>query len=114
MEIEIRSQNLHADEATVEHVERRMEFALEQFNTWISHVQVHLEDVNGPRRGIDKQCRILVNLKGGKTIKVEDTDVDMIAVINRAADRIGQVVSREVDRRRDKRTNGINLAPSEG
>ncbi len=75
MEVEIRSQNLHVDEATTTHVQRRMNFALEQFNSWITHVLVHLEDVNGPRRGIDKQCRILVNLKGGKTIKVEDLDV---------------------------------------
>jgi putative sigma-54 modulation protein len=103
MEVEIRSQNLHADEETKSHVERRMNFALEQFNSWITHVQVHLEDVNGPRRGVDKQCRILVNIKGGKTIKVEDMDTDMISAVNRAADRVGQVVSREVDRRREKK-----------
>ena len=103
MELDIRSQNLHVDEATESHVQRRMNFALEQFNSWITRVQVHLEDVNGPRRGIDKQCRILVNLKGGKTIKVEDLDVDLIAAVNRAADRVGQVVSREVDRRREKK-----------
>ena len=103
MEVEIRSQNLHLDEETQSHVERRMNFALEQFNSWITRVQVHLEDVNGPRRGVDKQCRILVNIKGGKTIKVEDLDVDMIAAVNRAADRLGQVVSREVHRRREKK-----------
>lgn len=103
MEVEIRSQNLHVDEAIEIHVQRRMEFALQQFNSWITHVLVHLEDVNGPRRGLDKQCRILVKLKGGKTIKVEDIDVDMTAVVNRAADRVGQVVSREVDRRREKK-----------
>lgn len=103
MEIEIRSQNLHVDEAIESHVQRRMEFALEQFNSWITHVLVHLEDVNGPRRGIDKQCRILVNLKGGKTIKVEDLDADMISAVNRSADRVGQVVGREVDRRREKK-----------
>jgi len=108
MEVEIRSQNLHVDEAIKTHVERRMEFALEQFNSWISHVLVHLEDVNGPRRGIDKQCRILVSIKGGKTIKVEDIDVDMISVVNRAADRVGQVVGREVDRRREKKADGLN------
>jgi putative sigma-54 modulation protein len=103
MEVEIRSQNLHLDEETQSHVERRMNFALEQFNSWITRVQVHLEDVNGSRRGVDKQCRILVNIKGGKTIKVEDLDVDMIAAVNRAADRLGQVVSREIDRRREKK-----------
>jgi putative sigma-54 modulation protein len=103
MELDIRSQNHHVDDETTTHVERRMSFALEQFDSWISHVMVHLEDVNGPRRGVDKQCRILVNLKGGKTIKVEDMDVNMISAINRAADRVGQVVSREVDRRREKK-----------
>jgi ribosomal subunit interface protein len=103
MEVEIRSQKHHVDEETETLVERRMNFALEQFNSWITHVQVHLEDVNGPRKGVDKQCRILVNIKGGKTIKVEDMDVDMIAAVNRAADRVGQVVSREIDRRREKK-----------
>jgi putative sigma-54 modulation protein len=103
MELEIRSQNMHVDEPTTTHVERKMNFALEQFNSWITRVAVHLEDVNGPRRGVDKQCRILVNLKGGKTIKVEDLDVDLISAVNRAADRVGQVVSREIDRRREKK-----------
>ncbi len=103
MEVEISSQNFHVDDETESHVERRMEFALKQFNSWITHVQVHLEDVNGPRRGIDKKCRILVNIKGGKTIKIEDLDADLISAINRAADRVGQVVGREIDRRREKK-----------
>jgi putative sigma-54 modulation protein len=103
MELAIRSQNMNVDEATSSHVERKMLFALEQFDSWITRVAVHLEDVNGPKRGVDKHCRVLVNIKGGKTIKVEDTDVDMILAVNRAADRLGQVVSREVDRRREKK-----------
>jgi putative sigma-54 modulation protein len=103
MELDIRAQNLHVDEATEELVQQKMDTALEQFDTWITRVMVHLEDVNGPRRGVDKQCRVLVNLKGGKTIKVEDLDEDMVSAINRAADRVGQAVSREVDRRREKK-----------
>ena len=103
MELEISSQNMNVDAETESQVERRMEFALKQFNSWITRVQVHLEDVNGPRRGIDKKCRILVNIKGGKTIKIEDLDADLIAAVNRAADRLGQVVSREIERRREKK-----------
>ncbi len=103
MQVEINAQNLHLDPATEEHVERQMNFALGQFNSWITRVKVHLEDVNGNKRGIDKQCRILVGLKGGKTIKVQDLDANLTAAINRAADRVGQAVSREVDRRRDKK-----------
>jgi putative sigma-54 modulation protein len=103
MQVEIRGQKLYVDQATKEHVQRQMEFALGQFNSWITRATVHLEDVNGAKGGIDKQCRILVNFKGGKTIKIQDLDADMIVAINRAADRLGQAVAREVDRRRDKK-----------
>jgi putative sigma-54 modulation protein len=103
MEFEIRTQNMNVNEEIQSHVERKMGFALDQFDTWITHVAVHLEDINGPRRGVDKHCRVLVNLKGGKTIKVEDTDTDMISAISRSADRLGQAVSREVDRRRERK-----------
>jgi putative sigma-54 modulation protein len=103
MELDIRGQNLRIAEGLNELVERQMNFALGPFEGWISGVSVHLEDVNGPKGGIDKQCRVLVTLKGGKTLKIEDIDADLTAAINRAADRLGQALSREVDRRRDRK-----------
>jgi putative sigma-54 modulation protein len=103
MEIEIRGQNFRVSNHLHEHVERQLNFALAQFDSWISGTTVHLEDVNGPKGGVDKQCRILVNLKGGKTLKVEDIDADFTIAVNRAADRLGQVISREVDKRREKK-----------
>jgi ribosome-associated translation inhibitor RaiA len=101
MELEIRRQNVRLDEGLLEHIERQMGFALDQFNSWISHCSVHVEDVNGTKGGVDKHCRVLVNLKTGKTLKVEDTDAQMIVAVNRAADRISHAVSREVERKRD-------------
>ncbi len=103
MELEIRGQNLRVGEGLHKQVERQMDFALGPFEGWISGVAVYLEDVNGPKGGIDKQCRVLVTLKGGKTLKIEDIDSDLTAAINRAAGRLGQVVGREVDKRREKK-----------
>jgi putative sigma-54 modulation protein len=103
MELEISAQKFRVSDRLQEHIERQLNFALGQFESWISGTAVHLEDVNGPKGGIDKQCRILVNLKGGKTLKVEDIDADFTIAVNRAADRLGQVVSREVDKRREKK-----------
>jgi hypothetical protein len=34
---------------------------------------------------------------------VEDIDADFTIAINRAADRLGQAISREVDKRREKK-----------
>jgi ribosomal subunit interface protein len=102
MELEIRGQNIRVGDRLHEQVERQMNFALGQFESWISGVTVHLEDINGPKGGVDKQCRVLVNLKGGKTHKIEDVDADITVAVNRAADRVGQVIGREVDKRREK------------
>jgi ribosome-associated translation inhibitor RaiA len=108
MELAIRGQHLRVGDQLFEQVKRQMNFALGQFDTWISGASVVLEDVNGPKGGIDKQCRVIVNLKGGKTLKIKDVDVEFPAAINRAADRVGQVISREVDKRREKKGGMID------
>ena len=101
MELEIRRQNIRLDQGQLEEVERRMASALDQFDSWIVGTTVHLEDVNGNKGGVDKQCRVLINLRSGKTLKVEDTDREILAAVARAADRIGNVVGREIDRKRE-------------
>jgi putative sigma-54 modulation protein len=106
MHIEIHGQNLRVGDQIQKHVKRQMDFALGQFDSWISGVVVHLEDVNGPRGGVDKCCRVLVNIKHGKTIKVENVDRDFAVAINRATDRLRQVVGREVEKRREKKPTG--------
>lgn len=103
MELRIQTRRVNLDEATRELIERRFGFALDQFNGWVSSVDVTIEDVNGPRGGVDKQCRILVSLRGGKHIKIEDIDADLVSVINRVADRVSQVVARELERKRDRK-----------
>jgi putative sigma-54 modulation protein len=102
MQVEIHGQNLRLDDQIQEHVERQMDFALGQFDSWISGIAVYLEDTNGPRGGVDKRCRCLVNIKHGKTIKVEDEDRDFTIAVNRAADRLRNAVGREVEKRREK------------
>jgi putative sigma-54 modulation protein len=104
MELEIRGQNVRVGNELHDHVERQMNFALGQFESWLSGVSVQLEDVNGPKGGIDKQCRVLANIKGGKTVKIEDVDEDFIVAVNRAADRLGHAISREVEKRREKKS----------
>jgi putative sigma-54 modulation protein len=103
MQVEIHGQHLRLDNQIQEHVERQMDFALGQFDSWISGIAVYLEDTNGPRGGVDKRCRCLVNIKHGKTIKVEDEDRDFTIAVNRAADRLRNVVGREVEKRREKK-----------
>lgn len=111
MQLEIRRHNIRLDDHLEEHIRRRVDFALGQFNSKITDVLVHVEDVNGPKGGVDKQCRIIVSLRGGKTVKIEDLAPDLIPVIDRATDRAGHAVSRELAKVRDRKAKPARGEP---
>jgi len=61
---------------------------------------VRLSDVNGPRGGVDKCCRIQIILKGLPDVVIEDVEADLYVAIDRATERAGRTVVRKVDRRK--------------
>ena len=99
MRLEIRSQDLEIGQGLRGSIERRLRFVLGRFGTRIARVTVYLTDLNGPRGGMDKRCRIVVRLVRAGQVFVEDTDTDLGAVVDRATDRVGQAVRRELERR---------------
>lgn len=83
--------------ASVDLVQRRLEFALGRFASRVRSLRVRLSDVNGPRGGVDKQCVIAVHLdRPRRLIVVEDVDADEAAAISRAAERAARTVARAV------------------
>ncbi|MBX7106316.1 MAG: HPF/RaiA family ribosome-associated protein [Gemmataceae bacterium] len=100
MWLNIHSQGMSIDSTIRERIDRRLGFALGRFGDRIGRVTVNLTDLNGPRGGIDNRCRIVVEILGQERAVVEDTDFDLHAVIDRAADRIGQAVYRKLERAR--------------
>lgn len=87
------------------YIDRRMHFALGRFTPVIDRVAIRLADVNGPRGGVDKHCRIVVKLQAhhGNTITVDDYDENQYAVIARASARVARAVGRAFERRRARR-----------
>jgi putative sigma-54 modulation protein len=84
------------------HIERRLRFALSRFGSRIGKVSVFLQDRNGPKGGVDKLCRILVKTQGCGVVVAAVADSDWMAAVDRATTRIGQAVSRQVERVRDR------------
>lgn len=84
------------------HIERRLRFALTRFGERIDTVYVFLQDRNGPKGGIDKLCRILVKTRGSGLVVAAVADSDWMAAVDRATTRVGQAVSRQVERVRDR------------
>jgi len=103
MELQVQARQFHLSDELREHVERRINFALGHFDHRVSRVAVSLSDVNGPKGGVDKQCQILVHLRRGNAVKIQDVDADFGSVIDRAADRAGRAVARRLERRRERK-----------
>jgi putative sigma-54 modulation protein len=103
MHVEIRATNFrlrHADRADIE---RRLQFALGRFDRRIVQVTLVLADVNGPRGGDDKQCRLLVRLAHSGKVTIEERQANVSFAVALAADRAGRAVSRRLNRRRSAR-----------
>ena len=77
---------------------RRFDVALGRFHGRIRSVVIRVADLNGPRGGVDKRCRVTVQLTSPKrTLVIEDTDPDAAIAIDRVADRTVRTVARAVN-----------------
>ena len=99
MQVDIRARKVEVDDVLRAHIDRRLRFALGRFGERIAKVTVRLEDANGARGGVDKQCQIDIALRPSGNVIVEDIDADLRTVIDRAADRAGRAVDRDLQRR---------------
>lgn len=106
MNVDIQSLGFPITATLSDHTSRRLRFGLTRHTDRIQRVVVRLGDKNGPRGGVDKFCRIQVYLFDAPVAVVEDIGLDMYAVIDRAADRVGRVVVKHLDRSRIGRRHG--------
>src|SRR6185312_9401027 len=100
MQLEIRGVKYELDDELKGHIERRLRLALGRFAARIQRLTVRLTDVNGPRKGIDKRCRIAVALVPRGVVMIEGWGDDPFALVADAAKRAGRAVRRELERRR--------------
>ena len=74
--------------------ERRLHFATDRFQPHIRDVGVMLRDVNGPRGGTDKLCRITARLNRGRRLEIQEQRGNFMAAICAAAKRLRRSLAR--------------------
>ena len=79
-------------------LDRRLSYALSRFESRIRRKTVVIDDVNGPRGGGDKLCRITVKLDRLSDVVINEEDSDISRSITRAAERVGRAVARVMER----------------
>jgi putative sigma-54 modulation protein len=101
MSIEIRSRDFSITDAIRDHARRRLGFALNCFAIdrlrKVRRVVVRVGDLNGPKGGEDKFCRITAEVGHG-TVVVEDVHSNLYSAISGATHRLALKVSRTVAR----------------
>lgn len=102
MNIDIRTRGTTADDDTKQLIRLRLLYALGRLVRRVGRVGVYLSDENGPRGGVDKRCRVVVELTPGRTAVVEGRDRTLRAAVGRVADRAGEAVRRTLDRARPR------------
>lgn len=113
MNIAIQSNGLVLTDSLRDYVHRRLQTALGWALT--RRLAVWLSDINGPRGGRDKRCKIQISLDHGKTIIIEDTEEDMYAAIDLAAERADRALVRQMAKSRAyTHDKAHELAPPDG
>lgn len=96
MQIRVRSRHIDMSEPFRGYAERRVQFAIGAFERRVDHVDVCVDDVNGPRGGVDKSCVLMVSLKSGGTVLARGADADAYSAVDRAAARIRSALVRRL------------------
>ena len=104
--VNIRAAGVAIDEETRDHIRRMLGQKLGKFATSVERVSVRLRDVNGPRGGVDHQCRVKVVLSALPSVVVEEGSETMGEAINAAIAAATRSVSRSLSRRQTRPLQG--------
>ena len=88
--------------------EARANASFAKFGYNIKSVRITVQDANGPRGGVDKECRVLVTLPKMKDITVIAKDESLSKAIPGAINRAARSVSRLLDRRAMRDGSGVS------
>ncbi len=98
MQISVHAKGFDLTQALKDHVQQKLGHALGRFEGSLRGVRVALEDVNGPRGGADKHCRIHLEGVPGGAAPVDATDADLYAAIDLAAEKAARFLVHALER----------------
>ena len=102
MKIFIQARQFKLTGALRNHVQRRLDSALNKHDRQIIHVLVSLSDINGPRGGVDKCCQVRLMMPGRPVVIVNDIQSNLYLAIDRAVARTKRTLRELIRSRADK------------
>lgn len=96
MLVNIQSRHFSLSQAISHYVKSKVQIMLGRYETKVSSINVSLSDINGPKGGEDKCCKIMVKINGASTIVVQETAEDLYDAINSCSRRCRRAVKRQL------------------
>lgn len=81
-------------------VAEKIETSFTRFSSRIGKVHAYLADLNGPKKGIDKSMRLVIDVEREPVIVIEEKGEDWPALLENITDRACQSLTRQIKRSR--------------
>lgn len=96
MLIHIQSRHFSLSVALSKYVKTKLQVMMGRYEAKIISLNVSLFDINGPKGGEDKCCKIIVKINGTSSIVVQETAADLYDAINTCSRRARRAVKRQL------------------
>jgi ribosomal subunit interface protein len=96
MLVNIQSRHFSLSEALSKYVQSKVQIMLSRYESKINSINVSLFDINGPKGGEDKCCKIIIKINGTTSIVVQETAEDLYDAINTCSRRARRAVKRQL------------------
>ena len=96
MLVHIQSKHFSLSAALNKYVKTKLQVMLGRYEAKIISLNVSLFDINGPKGGEDKCCKIIVKINGTSSIVLQETAVDLYDAINTCSRRARRAVKRQL------------------
>lgn len=98
MKIAINDKQKLLSSVAIQRAEKKVLTAFSKFGINVKELELTVQDINGPKGGIDKKCRIHVKLRKANDILVNVMDVSLSRAISGAIVRSARSVARHIGR----------------
>ncbi|MEW6991859.1 hypothetical protein AADZ91_14380 [Colwelliaceae bacterium 6441] len=105
MELSITDLNVDLSSEAIHRIRQKTRRMFSKIYDRVQAIKVTLDDINGPRGGKDKHCRVVILTKGMPDIVITDNQTSIMTAVNIALSRARLTLLRKIKRRQKNLTS---------
>lgn len=85
-------------EALSQHLDKELGIIEKRFGDRLTTLEVYLSDLNGPKGGVDKECKLEARPRGLEPVVVDNVDADAYLAIKGAVSKLVKAMEHRLGR----------------